>query len=306
MAITRASEWKDSSEEWLIEGLVCDSLTLISGEPKAGKSALAVHLVRSLLNGDEILGKQVLRQVKNIGWMGFDLKWQRELTERAPDLIECLLFVDPIHYKDCDAWNQLFKDLRESDIDILVIDHLYGLGAGAELDKQHSAQEALEPIKEIVKRFDIPVLLLTQAGKSATGRAAHSVALEGFARWMIRISGSGSVKRKLELIGNNGATEKIDVCLNPNELSMLTKVEREKVSRKREVNLPERARTILERASTADLKNATELGKWVALQGWGINSPQSGRALINQLLETDLLSREDSNSPITIGSKLVT
>ena len=45
MKIELGSDWFESkSEEWVIPGLVCDSLTLISGEPKSGKTSLAMPM----------------------------------------------------------------------------------------------------------------------------------------------------------------------------------------------------------------------------------------------------------------------
>lgn len=306
MAITRASEWTETGEEWLIEGLVCDSLTLISGEPKAGKSALALHTVRSLITGEPILQKEVKKTFNRIGWMGFDFKWQREVSERAPDLLDNIFYIDPVHYENYDGWNQVIQEIVTLQLDFLVIDHLYGLGAGAELDRQHSAQTVLAPLKHIIKRIGIPILLITQAGKMANGRAAHSVALEGLARWMLRISGQGKLTRKIQAIGNNSATEELKVKLNPTELVLVENSKAESKPRRREINLPERARFILQNATFADLSDATQLGKWVAKQGWGINTAGSGRTLVNNLLDAGLLARDNSNSPIKRGPNLAT
>ena len=304
MAVTRASEWVESDEEWIVEGLICDSLTLISGEPKAGKSALALHAIRSLISGEPILQKEVKKTFTRIGWMGFDFKWQREISDRAPDLLDSIYFIDPVHYKNFDGWQQVMDNLVLFNIEFLVVDHLYGLGAGAELDRQHAIQDVIAPLRYIIKTFKIPVLLITQAGKMSNGRAAHSVALEGLARWMLRISGQGKLTRKIEAIGNNSATEELKVKLNPAELEIVETNTTKNKPRKREINMPERARYILQNATLYDLSDATKLGKWVAKQDWGIAKDSSGRAFVNNLLDAGLLSRESSNSPITRGPNL--
>ena len=304
MAVTRASEWTESEEEWIVEGLICDSLTLISGEPKAGKSALALHAIRSLISGEPILQKEVKKTFNRIGWMGFDFKWQREISDRAPDLLDSIFFIDPVHYKNLDGWQRVMENLVLYNIEFLVVDHLYGLGAGAELDRQHAIQEVIAPLRYIIKTFKIPVILITQAGKMSNGRAAHSVALEGLARWMLRISGQGKLTRKIEAIGNNSAAEELKIKLNPAELEIVDTNTTKNKPRKREINMPERARSILQNATFEDLSDATRLGKWVAKQGWGINTVGSGRQFVINLLDAGLLSRESSDSPITRGPNL--
>ena len=304
MAVTRASEWTESEEEWIVEGLICDSLTLISGLPKTGKSALALHVIRSLITGEPILQKEVKKTFNRIGWMGFDFKWQREVSERAPDLLDNIFYIDPVHYQNNEGWNQVIQEMAKLQLDFLVIDHLYGLGSGAELDRQHAAHTVLAPIQQIVQQLEIPILLITQAAKMSNGRAAHSVAFEGLARWMLRISGQGKLTRKIEAIGNNSATEELKVRLNPKELEILGSSKTDRKPRKREINLPERARSILLNATLEDLSDATRLGKWVAKQGWGINTVGSGRQFVINLIDAGLLSRESSNSPITRGPNL--
>lgn len=109
---------------------------------------------------------------------------------------------------------------------------------------------------------------------------------------------------KIEAIGNNSATEELKVKLNPTELEILGSSKTDRKPRKREINFPERARYILQNATFDDLSDATQLGKWVANQGWGITKDSSGRTFVNQLLESGLLSRSSFNAPITRGPNL--
>ena len=41
------------SEPWLIEGMVCPWLTLLSGQPKHGKTILAGHIATALINQEK-------------------------------------------------------------------------------------------------------------------------------------------------------------------------------------------------------------------------------------------------------------
>ena len=66
--------WIDDFDEadtpWLIEGIVCPSLTIISAQPKHGKTLLAGHIAISLITGQPLAGKTVTEDKHLIAWMG--------------------------------------------------------------------------------------------------------------------------------------------------------------------------------------------------------------------------------------------
>jgi len=66
---------RQETEPWLIEGMVCPWLTLLSGQPKHGKTILAGHIATALINNEPLLGKQIKSAEHFIGWMGFDGGW---------------------------------------------------------------------------------------------------------------------------------------------------------------------------------------------------------------------------------------
>lgn len=308
MRIALGANWFESeSEEWVLPGLLCDSLTLISGEPKSGKTSLACHIVRALIENSEILGRLPNRPNSTVAWMGFDFQWDRELKDRLPDIYERIYFAEPLHWSKASEWNELMHTLRENGVSLLVIDHLYGLGAGEELDKQYQVQQVLSPINALCRQFGISVLLLTQASRTGTGRAAHSVAIEGMARWLIRIKGTTSKTRTLETVGNNAPTENIKIKLNPKEIFLVSSKDSEAPEKKRDNGLlPNRARFILRNAPSEVRYSPTKMGDWLASQGMGIKSSKAGRAAIYDLLACELLTRLTETEEITAGPKLVT
>ena len=79
MTLTNALEWKPKQLDWLIPGLICDSITLISGEAKMGKTLFAANMARALINQTEILGRQPKSGEFRVAWMGFDVQWQQPL-----------------------------------------------------------------------------------------------------------------------------------------------------------------------------------------------------------------------------------
>ena len=307
MRIELGSDWfKNSSEEWVIPGLLCDSLTLISGEPKAGKTSLACHIVRALIQNSEILGRLPTKQQSTVAWMGFDLNWDRELKARLPDVIHQIFLVGPVHSSERKEWGDVMQSLKDRGVTLLVIDHLYGLGAGEELDKQFQVQNVLSPIAFMCRNLGISVLLLTQASRTGSGRAAHSVAIEGMARSLIRIRGGSGKTRTIETLGNNSASENLKVRLNPNELVLISsKDEANKEKKQADGILPDRARFILKNAPIEVRFSPKELGHWLATQGIGINTADAGRAAVYYLLKADLLSRDEATGEITMGKNLI-
>lgn len=305
MKIALASEWENESEEWLIPGLLCDSMTLVSGEPKSGKTSLAAHIVRSLLTQTTIINREPAPKKFTIAWMGFDAKWTREIRERLPEFDQMLYLVEGANYKRTEEWGELGPDLKyKYGVNLLVIDHLYGFGAGANLDRQLELQEVLAHVDTLINKFGIAVILLTQAGRAGDGRAAHSVASEGFARWLVRIKGKGKT-RSIEVLGNNAPTETFKVILNPKEIRLVGNPEAGAEKKDSGGEKPEIARFILQNAPLESRKNEKALGKWLASQNLGVNTPGSGRQKVGVLIKGGLLAREGKRGLIIPGPNLV-
>jgi len=307
MNLVLASDWEDSSEEWLIPFLLCDSLTLLSGEPKTGKTSLACHLIRSLLTKVEILGVHPTQNDIKVAWMGFDFKWRREVKERLPDLSDKIHFTDTVDYKQTDEWKELATLLKEKEINFLVIDHLYGMSAGADLDRQNQIQAVYAPIMQLIEETGAAVLLITQASKGGGGRAAHSVASEGLARWLLRMTGGGKIK-KLTVLGNNAESKSMNMELTPFKIQQQISKSTSDLylTKPADGGLPDRARYILENAPDAALMGVKQLGTWFGSQDKGRNGAESGRSAINDLLNGGLLAREGKRGKIVCGPSLGT
>lgn len=306
MNLVLASEWEDGSEEWLIPFLLCDSLTLLSGEPKTGKTSLACHLVRSLLTKVEILGMHPTQKDIKVAWMGFDFKWRREVKERLPDLLDKIHFPNTVDYKQADEWKELANQMIEKGINLLVIDHLYGLSAGADLDRQNQIQAVYAPIIELIETTGAAVLLVTQGARGGGGRAAHSVASDGTARWLLRMTGAGKIK-KLTAVGNNAESKIIKMELTPFKIQMQSSKSTTDLyeAKPADGGLPDRARFIVENAPDDALMGVKQLGIWFGSQDKGRNGSESGRSAINDLLRGGLLAREGRRGKIVYGPNIV-
>ena len=307
MELTLASDWEDNSEEWLIPQLLCDSLTLLSGEPKSGKTALACHLVRSLITKEPILNVTPTQKKITVAWMGFDSRWQREIKERVPDLLDHIYFPSPKVYSETEEWDALANLMIERKINYLVVDHLYLFSDGADLDRQNQAQAVFAPLMKLIEKTGAGVLLLTQAGKGSGGRAAHSVTLECTSRWLLRLTSSAS-RKTLTGLGNNAESRVFPIKLSPSEIELTVKAEKVKKLEPGTADggLPARAKFILANAPVEARRSVTELGEWLVTQNQGLNTRGSGISAINDLIAGDLLSRKGNRGEIICGPNLVT
>jgi hypothetical protein len=304
MKLILASEWDGDSEEWLIPNLVCDSLTLISGEPKSGKSSLACHIVRSLVLKQEILGFKPKDQEFKVAYMGFDFKWQRETRDRLLDLVDQVYFPTSATYKSVDEWDSLGDQMIALGINFLVIDHLYNYSNEADLDRANQVQMVFNPIMKLIERTGAAVLLLTQGARGQGGRAGHSVAIEGQARWLLRLS-SGTKKKTLTTIGNNAETRTFTIQLTPESLELAEAKSGSQELKPADGGLPDRARYIMDESPYEARESSTKLGKWLATKNIGLNSDKSARTAVNNLIKAELLARDGTKGRIIKGPKLV-
>ena len=151
--LTNALEWKPKELNWLIPGLLCNSITLLSGEAKMGKTLFAGNLARALINQTEILGKQPRQGEFRIAWMGFDLDWQQEFTNNFDDIRGNVWFANSTNYKNLDKWQELAKDCYMLSINLLVVDYLCGLAPGVDLNYSHFVDEAFYPLLDSLTRL---------------------------------------------------------------------------------------------------------------------------------------------------------
>jgi hypothetical protein len=304
MKLVLASEWAQESEEWLIENLVCDSLTLISGEPKSGKTSMACHIVRSLVLKEEIIGFKPTDREMRVAYMGFDFKWQRETKERLKEAQNFVRFPDSATYKSTDEWDSLGDQMIELKINFLVIDHLYNYSDGADLDRQNQVQMVFGPIMRLIQKTGAAVLLLTQGARNQGGRAAHSVAIEGQARWLLRLS-AGKQNKTLTAMGNNAESALYKIRLTPEFIELIEGKPELKERKPADGGLPDRARYIIVNAPIEAKESTTKLGIWLTAEHIGLNTPRSARTAVNNLIKGELLARDGVKGRIIKGPKYV-
>lgn len=300
---TRIDDFNESDTPWLIEGFVCPSLTLLSGQPKYGKSLLAGHLAESLITGVSLAGREVTGKSHTVGWMGFDANWKSELTNLwSGKVSNKILLYDAIRTHSTQTWEELRQSLEREGVTVLIIDHLYGLAGTLGLNDAENVARIMSLIRPIYEESKIAVVLLAQAGKGIhnRGRVAHSVAIEAEARALIRITSKGKDgARAIELASNTRGEENIKVVLTNEVFTTTQVVKKEKVER----DSPNLVRKLLDEISHLQLKNWSELSREMARLGYSVNA-SAARTMSTRWRNQHLIKQE--NGLITAGDSLLT
>ena len=187
---------------------------------------------------------------------------------------------------------------------LLIIDHLYGLAGALGLNDAEHVAVITNLLRPIYEDFGIAVLLIAQAGKGqfSNGRAAHSVAIEGEARALIRISDKrrdGS--RNLELISNTSGDEILRVILTPEQIELKqSKSSTEASTAQRES--PDAVRKFLLQADPHQLTSWSGAGRELMRLGFS-SSSNGGRSMAKRWEEQGLLKLLDGR--IVSGDSLI-
>ena len=297
-------EITENTSDWLVDKLVCPWITLVSGQPKYGKSALIGHICMALINGCDFLGRKTKAANHKIAWMGYDSGWREELKTRWHHQSRDSLFtINPIRTNDISDWLELANFLSQKKITLFVIDHLLGLANIESLNDSDKVQAAMNLIKPICDDFGIPILLIHQAGKSEwnKGRAANSNSIEANARCLIRITDkqSNDVK-KIHVISNFTEDQKFSLKLNDLEVNLVDKPIKT-TSNPRERISPEIANRLLLTANSKEMNSWSGVGRELHRLNFSEN-PKAGRSMAKRLGKQNLL--KVLNGQIVAGDSL--
>ena len=282
-------------EPWLIEGMICPWLTLLSGQPKHGKTILAGHIAIALINNQPLLGKSVKPGEHHIGWMGYDGGWKTELVDRLkPKANNKIEVYAPIRSIDETLWRELAIALKDSGTTLFILDHLYGMAGTIGLNDANNFAILANLLRPIYEEFEIPVLVLAQAGKGefSHGRAAHSVALEGEARCLLRLyEKRPHGYRKLDISSNTNGEERLAIRLTPEQVE----IKESKENAPREVagrDSIETVKKLLENTQhSGDMTTWSDVGRRLTSLGYTAN-PNAGRSMSTRLRQQGLLKKD--------------
>lgn len=173
-------------DAFLISDLLTSRITVLTAEPKAGKTFLAVAMATALINGDEeFLHLPVLRRLDQVVFGVTDDGAEEELKARfkgqVPDESVTVFPVAAPHDVDKDAyWRGIIEDLSSKPPGLFVLDNVLGfLRQGEDIASGVTAQRVIAQVKQ-VSALGIPSLLITHTAKaSAEGFSTASSPMGG-------------------------------------------------------------------------------------------------------------------------------
>ncbi|MFJ4684884.1 AAA family ATPase [Streptomyces sp. NPDC088789] len=206
-------------EAFLIGDLLTTRITVLSGEPKAGKTLLSAGMGTALLNGEPtFLGLPVFRKLDHIVFGVTDDGAPEELKERLhgavpDDAVTVFPVEDP---GDSGYWPGVAADLADMRPGLFVLDNIIGaLAPGEDIASPVTAQRIMRSLRPI-SEAGIPSLLVTHTPKGTTeGMNVASSPIGGRAiaagaRGLITLRNSGKHGRRIQTASNR-AREDLDL-----------------------------------------------------------------------------------------------
>ena len=213
--------------DWVVEGLVCPYITVLSGQPKVRKSTLAAHIALAVINNTPFLGKAINTKFNKVAWIGFDPGWHNELRTRCGDNAKNSILLQPgFTSLSLNDWTQLGELLLNQQIGLLVVDHLYGY-ADLQLNDSNEAKKVFNALNIINERYGIPIILIAHSPKGfGSASAAHSNIIKSSARVLLELKGEAkSGARTLTVIGNEIEGEKLSIRIDQSFTEFLSKID---------------------------------------------------------------------------------
>jgi len=285
-------DYPDHTIDWPIDGILCPYITILSGQPKVGKSTISLHMVIAMITGEPFLGRDVNLASRKVAWMGFDSGWVNELRNNYRNKTDgALLLQNPLTSLALEDWRLLGNNLIRAGIGYLVIDHLYGLGGHLNLNENQEASKIMNCLQVLVREYQIPILLLAQATKNqrGAGSMAHSNLFKGNARVLLELAGTRrDGKRSLTVNGNEVPSETIQVYLGPTNLDLAVREKGSEKKQKRDFdgNL-RKVDLIIAAAGPGDLANPSAAGRIACKIGLSAND-EAGRKMVGRLVNAGL------------------
>ena len=301
-------EFPTYPENWVIDGLVCPYITILSGQPKVRKSTLATHIALAVVNQTQFLGKDVNAKSNKVCWVGFDGGWRGEIITRCDGQGKnSILFQPGFPSLNKSDWIAFGDRLIQNQVGLLIVDNLYGFG-DLQLNDHNEAKKVFNCLSLIVEDYGIPVLLIAHSPKgNGSASAAHSNIIKASARVLLELKGEAkSGVRTLTVIGNELAGEKISIQINQTFTDFAdVKTRKDEKPAKDEIGLLLAQAQDFEKECPVEYrKSASAAGRWMVEKGFA-KKPDYGRKRINMMLDSGLLKRDGVKGQIIRGPKLL-
>lgn len=214
------SHWLDyyaDTPEFLVDGLVPASATLVIGEPMAGKSLLALDLATALSTGDEWLGRAVQGGPHRVAFLVTDPGAVAETSRRWKDRTGAStgLLVGQFDTGNPEGWQRIAEGVEDDGTTVLVLDNLLGALAG-DVNSAKDCRVLTDGLNLVLSTGAavIAVHHTGKAGEHGPGRSPlGSQHLKAWPRSVLRLSHRGGPDRRALTTESNSA-EPLDLSLS--------------------------------------------------------------------------------------------
>lgn len=289
--------------EWVYQGIVCDSYTMIVGAPKQGKSLLAVNIVAAYSKGEPFLGiAPTPTGSNNVLIVTTEANGEKENVSRLKELDADLdrVFIDKIGSSGIKE--ESYTSAEAGNIGLVIVDNLTGLCRGVDINKP----EAVTAIGNATERFNlagVPVIFIHHAskgtGKNPVYSSMGSTGIPGLMRHLIRVTRRDGVTT-LTTDGNLEASTfnlKFEDGLKATLIESQDSKKHDRDSKTLDTNM-EIARLAVESGATT----TKDAAAYIASKMNGLSESTLRSRKINQLKQQGLLTKSDGQ-PYVFGDK---
>lgn len=298
MTAAEAIERARQREPFLVEDLVCSTLTLFYGPPESGKSTLATLLIASALTGEPFLdrpltrtrtpGQIVLITTEVDGPEEYGRRLAERLGERAFD---DRLGIYPVGGLSPNDWRELQEEICPAEDTLVVVDNLTEVLSTGSINDDEAVRVAFAGLRLFTARGSTSVLIGHSSEKAGPngGRSTKpmgSTAISAAVRWKVRLEPKGSDRIELDCAGNSGRGAKITLERGEKETDLRVVEVSERQTHKRNEN---------------EAAWLGEIADWVVENCQGVSKADVARTLAEKFPE---LSPGSQNPDRTIASQL--
>jgi len=190
-----------SGPDWLIEGWLVSSATMVAGSPESGKSSLVASMAAAVASGGTWLGEPVkTNRTGPVMILTSDPAGSGEWAQKGRDLdVEAddweIYRFAPEH------WDDYVELASARSCRLLVFDNITSGIAGPINDADPSS--LLRPLERVIDG-GTPVVVIAHTGKDNSKDPMGPTAYKAWRRHGIHVAGNGDRPRKLTRAGNVG------------------------------------------------------------------------------------------------------
>lgn len=289
--------------EWVYQGIVCDSYTMIVGAPKQGKSRIAVNIAAAYSRGEPFLNISPAtgNDPQNVLIVSSEANAEKENVSRLQNIGADLdrVFIDKIGSSG--IAEESYTAAEAGNIGLVIVDNVMGLCRGVDINKP----EAVTAISNATERFNlagVPVIFIHHTSKGTGSNPVYSAmgnaGIAGLMRHLVSVTRRDDVTT----LTTNGNFETSTFKLKFNDQGKATLAEspdtkkRDRDSKTLDTN-KEIARLAVESGETTTTAVAEYVAKIVGLSASTVRTHR-----LDPMVKSGVLTKQ-RGKPYAYGSK---